>query len=143
MQIFSVSKIETFAKEYRVSRAVIARMWLYRILWISIWAKTELVLCRSGNGGKSRVARSHMDLDSNGGKKKQAGKQGGSGGNFYASLRWRSGGRTFSLALDRSVQNMETSYKKAFRLLNIKGSTTTFTKYMEYIKKLHEARHIS
>lgn len=110
-------KIKTFAEEYRVSRAVIARCALShrfipkQVYWQ--WWQEET--------------------------QKRRRKQGGSGGNFYALLRWRSGGKIFSLALDRSVQNMETSYKKAFRLLNIKGSTTTFTKYMEYIKKLHSA----
>ena len=112
-------KVEALAEEHMVSRAVITRCALSHGLitkqfYWQWWKKETKQL--------AELARS---------------KQKSGGGNFYALLRWRSGGKRFSLALDRSVQSMETTYKKAFRLLNIKGSNTLIG-YMEYIKRLEE-----
>ena len=105
-------RIEELAKVYKVSQAVIARCALshecitkdfYWQWWQEETRQLKKLQQRHGKSG---------------------------GGNFHKSMRWRNGGKEFSLALGRSVQGMETSYTEAFRLLNINGSNT-IKKYMK------------
>ena len=133
-------KIEELTKVHKVSRAVIARCALsyacikrdfYWQWWQEETRRFEELKQRkeeSSGGDSSQQLQLWPEETQQLEKLKQRKEESDSGD--YKSMRWRNGGKEFSLALGRSVQGMETSYKEALRLLNMNNSNT-IKRYMK------------